>query len=200
MSSKPLRERIVCLHWKRTTVHLSPLSSLVVLRRESGTVTPATRTGHSRSTRPSACPVAICQKGKETAKKVVDENVPQTRSLDGDSKNSSSGSTSGYGEVKMGTIRAASKPGATFLYPVSIFLLSPQEKKPRAPAPTRSHEKKSTKGQQQIALLKLLRSQCSYRGRWKEKTLGPEMRVSSACFLNVSLSRSLYFSPHKTFL
>ena len=154
---------------------------LGVLRRESGTVTPATRTGNSRSTRPSACPVAICQKkkkkeGKGTAQRKSSENMPQRDLL------------RWIERIEVKTIRpAASESGATFLFIhlPGTALLSPTS------TPTRSHEKKSTKGQQEIALLELPRSQCSYRGRWKTPNEGFQR-------LPFKKKKSFYFSPHKT--
>ena len=157
--AKPLRERIVCLHWKRTTVHLS-FSFLVYWGEKAGlSRLPLGRATHGRQGRLRVPLPSVKKKkeGKGTAQRKSSENMPQRDLL------------RWIERIEVKTIRpAASESGATFLFIhlPGTALLSPTS------TPTRSHEKKSTKGQQEIALLELPRSQCSYRGRWKTPNEG----------------------------
>ena len=153
---------------------------LGVLRRESGTVTPATRTGNSRSTRPSACPVAICQKekkeGKGTAQRKSSENMPQRDLL------------RWIERIEVKTIRpAASESGATFLFihlPRHSSIVSDQ------------HTNQVTWKE----IYKRTTRDCSLRASPKSMLLSGSLEDPKWGFPTPAFKKkkSFYFSPHKT--
>ena len=176
--AKPLRERIVCLHWKRTTVHLS-FSFLVYWGEKAGlSRLPLGRATHGRQGRLRVPLPSVKKKkeGKGTAQRKSSENMPQRDLL------------RWIERIEVKTIRpAASESGATFLFihlPRHSSIVSDQ------------HTNQVTWKE----IYKRTTRDCSLRASPKSMLLSGSLEDPKWGFPTPAFKKkkSFYFSPHKT--